>query len=240
MPMSSRAAVAAGLSLMGLACLVGQSSGQQDRDVQKTTASQAPAAKVIPPAVIGTVDIEAVFRAYDKVKVSSEAFKGDVMARQGELNKLAAEGKQAADMMAKFAPGSTDFKKTEAHISELKAKHQVLQEQSQSEFAQREADALASLYRDIQEMVGAVARARKMNYVVKISKEPISGNEPNSVVDAMRRTVVYADPATDITNDVVYWLNKRYKEASGPPANTAPSTAKAAPSSATSSPTTNK
>jgi outer membrane protein len=65
-------------------------------------------------------------------------------------------------------------------------------------------------------MVGRVAKWRKMTYVVKVSNQPISGGNPNSVMAAMANTMVYADPSNDITNDVVYNLNRMYKATGGP------------------------
>jgi outer membrane protein len=65
-------------------------------------------------------------------------------------------------------------------------------------------------------MVGRVAKWRKMTYIVKVSNQPISGANPNSVMAAMANTMVYADSRNDITNDVVFNLNKMYKSTSGP------------------------
>ena len=69
---SSRGILAIGLSLAGLAYLVAPTLGQgpqQDGSVRKTAspAAHAPPAPVAP--VIGTVDLELVFKSYDKVKV---------------------------------------------------------------------------------------------------------------------------------------------------------------------------
>ena len=69
--------------------------------------------------------------------------------------------------------------------------------------------------RKIQAMVGRIAQWRKMTYIVKVSNQPISGENPNSVMAAMANTMVYADPRNDITNDVVYNLNKIYKSTGG-------------------------
>lgn len=216
MAMSSRLAVAAGLSLLGLVGLVSQSSGQQDRDVQKTSTNQQhPAAQPLAPAIIGTVDLDAVFKGYEKMKVTMDSMKADITARQGDMSKIAAEGKQATEILAKLTPGSPDYKKTETRISQLRAQLQVLQEQSQNEFAQREAESLAGFYTDVQKMVAAVAKLRKMTYVVRISKEPVNGSQPDLVMAAMGRPVVYSDPTADITNDVIYYLNASYRRSTG-------------------------
>jgi Skp family chaperone for outer membrane proteins len=215
MRMSSRAGLAAGLCLVGLGSLVGRSEGQQDGSVQKAASSQPAAAKPLAPALVASVDIEAVFKDYEKVKVSSDAFQAEVAAKQGELQKLAADGKQQAEMLAKLTPGSPDFKKAESRITQLKAQFQAGKEQYESEFSQREAEALSSLYKDIQDMVGAVAKQRHITYVIKVQKTPVSSADPNSAMKAMSSAVVYADPTTDITSDVIYFLNEHYKRVTG-------------------------
>jgi len=89
---------------------------------------------------------------------------------------------------------------------------------------------LATLYKEIQAMVSRIAQFKGLTYVVKVSNEPVSGSNPNSVMAAIDKTIVYADPRNDITNDVVYNLNRNYKAAGGvtpkatsPPAGAAPS-----------------
>ena len=103
-------------------------------------------------------------------------------------------------------------------------------EQAQREFASREAEALGTIHKEIQAMVEAVAKYNHMTYVVRISSEPITSGDPNSVLAAMSRSVVYSDPSTDVTQVVVRMLNKKYKETSGVKGTTDPDTA---PASAT-------
>lgn len=70
-------------------------------------------------------------------------------------------------------------------------------------------------------MVVRWAKHRGMNYVLKYTdpqKQQITGADPNSVMNAISSTVVYADPQNDITNDVIYNLNRMYKAMAGPAA----------------------
>jgi outer membrane protein len=80
-------------------------------------------------------------------------------------------------------------------------------ESAEREFAMKEAQALATLYQEIQVMVTRIAQHRGMTYVVKVSNEPITGANPNSVMAAMVQDGVYADPRNDVNNDVIYNLN---------------------------------
>jgi Skp family chaperone for outer membrane proteins len=216
MVISARAIATIGLCSLGIAFLVGPSLGQQpDNGVRRTANPTAPALPPPIPPVIGTVDLDAVFKNYEKVKVSSEEFRAAAMSKKNELIKIQNEAQQVGEMLAKLTPGTDDFKKHENKVTELKARYEAGREQAEREFAAREAEAMATLYKEIQTMVGRVAKWRNMTYVVKVSNQPISGGNPNSVMAAMANTVVYADPRNDITNHVVHNLNNIYRSTSG-------------------------
>ncbi len=209
---SSRGILAIGLSLTGLALLVGPSLGQQQDGSIRKAAGQSPTTPPDPIApMIGTVDIEYVFKNYDKVKVANKDFNAAMLARKNDLMKIMSEAQQEAEMMQKFNPGSEDYKKHETRVTELKARHEAGREQAEREFALRQAESMATLYKEIQAMVARIAQWRRLNYVVKISNQPISGTDPNSVMGAISSTMVYADPRNDITSDVVHNLNRVYQ-----------------------------
>jgi outer membrane protein len=216
MVISARAIATIGLCSLGIAFLVGPSLGQQADTGVRRTASPTPAPATPIAPVIGTVDLDAVFKNYEKVKVSSEEFRAAAMSKKNELIKIQNEAQQVGEMLAKLTPGTEDFRKHENRVTQLKAQYEAGRESAEREFASREAEAMATLYKEIQTMVGLVARWRKMTYIVKVSNQPISGANPNSVMAAMANTVVYADNRNDITNDVVFNLNKRYKSTGGP------------------------
>jgi Skp family chaperone for outer membrane proteins len=215
MVVSTRAVVALGFGLVGVCLLVGPSLGQQpDGAVQKTSQSagrpKAPAA-----ATFGSVDIGVVMKKYDKVKVITEEFKAAMLAKQNELLKLRNEMQQEQEVMTKLNPGSADAKKHEDRMTQLKVQMEAGRESAEREFALREAEALGTMYQEIQAMVTRVAQWRSMNYIIRVSNDPITSSDPQSAMQAIQRTVVYADPTNDITEDVVYNLNRVYKAKGG-------------------------
>lgn len=60
-------------------------------------------------------------------------------------------------------------------------------------------------------MTAAVAKWRGLDYVIKVSPGIRSSSEPNEVLSVLNRSVVYADPRNDVTLDVIYNLNRRFK-----------------------------
>jgi outer membrane protein len=217
MVVSSRAIVASSLALLGMALLAGPTLGQQqDGGVRKAATTGASATPAPPtPATFGTIDMSEVFKNYDKVKVTGEEFRAAVMARRNDLMKLMTEMQHESEELAKMTPNSLDYKKREDHITQLKAQSEAGREQAEREFNLKEAEMLATLYKEIQSMVARVAKWKKMTYVLRVSNEPVTGSDPNSAMRAIERTVVYADSANDITKEVIHYLNTEYKKAGG-------------------------
>lgn len=212
---ATRVAVTAGLGLAGLAIVIGPVTAQQPADSAARRASTTPTPTARPAGmapVIATIDMDAVFKGYEKVNQLSDEFKANATLKQQELIKIQQEMKTSAEAMQKLTPSGPDFKKYENRITELKASHEAKREQFEREFSQREADSLAILYEEIQRMVGWYAKRKGINYVIKASNQPINGAEPNSVMSAMSRTMVYADASNDITKDVISSLNTAYRQ----------------------------
>ena len=215
---STRAALAIGLGLVGVAALVGQSVGQ-DAQVRQTNGTAAPvSAKAAAPAagLIGTIDMDFVLKNYDKFKYIIETENAEAYNRQNDLMKIANEARSESEKLAKLAPGSLDEKKIQDKMTSLKAQFEAGREQAQAEFSRKEVDALAAVYNDMQAMAAGVAKQRGMSFVMKYSNTPAKATDPKSVEGALSRSILYADSRTDITPDVVKWLNYRYKESGGP------------------------
>lgn len=222
----SRKALVVGFSLAGLGGIMLPSLGQGADDAKKAAAPAA-AAPAVPPAVIGAIDLDRVFKDYEKVKDQSEKFKGEAMKRQQELTRLVESGKSAAATLEKLKPNSPDYAKWDNEVTKIQAELQAKQQAFQKEFSKKESETLANLYNEVSQMTSAVARQRKLTFVVKISSEPVQGDDPQTVMAAMAKTIVFNDPSADITNDVIRYLNYNYEKTK------ATTDAQATPASAT-------
>jgi Skp family chaperone for outer membrane proteins len=164
-----------------------------------------------PAAVIGSIDIDAVFKRWVKAQEATKSHQAAVNVRRGELMKIESEAREEMGMLKKLRPGTVDYKKREDRIAELKAMMEAGREQAQREFTVRESQIMVSLLQEIQETIAAVAKAKGLNYVVKVAPGPKIDADPNEVTTAMGRSVLYADPRNDITEEVIGSLNRRSK-----------------------------
>ncbi len=230
MGVSPRKLLAIGLSLAGVIYLTAPTRGQApkgDPRIQPTNGAAngtrtpgtfAPGV----PTVIGTIDLDVVFKNYDKVKAATKEISMAVQVRRGDLLKLENTGRQEVEMMQKFQPGTPDYQKHEDKATEIKAKMEAGKEQYEREITLRQADTMATLYKEVQAYAGWVAKQRGITHVITVSNTPPSGSEPNSVLAAVNRPLIYSDARNDITNEVVYWLNEKYRNMAGPNAETKP------------------
>lgn len=224
MGVSRRKALAIGLSLTGVIYLGAQTRGQQtpkgDHRIQPTngtTTNVSPSGGFSPatPTVVGTIDLDHVFKNYDKVKAVTKELGSAIQVRKGELMKLENEGRQEVELMQKFQPGSPDYRKHEDRATEIKAKMEASKEQAEREITLRQAETMATLYREVQSYAKWVAQKRGITHVVTVSNAAPAGSDPNSVLAAINRPLVYADPRNDITNEVIHYLNMTYSGTAG-------------------------
>jgi Skp family chaperone for outer membrane proteins len=223
MGVSPRMVLAIGLSLAGVIYLVAPTKGQApkaDAHVQgangTTSGSRPSGVTQAAPTVVGTIDLETVFKNYDKVKAVQKELGAAIQVRKGELMKYDDEARSVVELMKKFNPGSKDYHDQENRLTELKAKMEASKEQAEREITLRQAETMATLYKEIQSYAKWVAQHRGITHVMSSSSAPPSGSDPNTVMAAISRPVVYSDPANDITNDVVYYLNSTYNKLGKP------------------------
>lgn len=166
-----------------------------------------------PRVALGTIDVDAVFKQAKKVTAASAAIRDLAAAQQAELNELVSEREALRRRMDEPGLDPLEMDSMEIQISELQTRLDAEREQAQREFAQREADVLASIYGEMMEVVADVARTRGFTHVVKVNSESVSANSsPTSVIEALKRSVLYADPRTDITAEVLRELDRRFLE----------------------------
>jgi Skp family chaperone for outer membrane proteins len=226
MGVSRRKIWAIGVSLAGFIYMVAPSNGQgqgqgqapkADARVQAANGATAgnraaSALKAATPTIVGTIDLDYVFKNYDKVKAANKELGAAIQIRKGELMKYDDEARSVYEMMKKLNPGSDDYHKHENRLTELKAKMEAGKESAEREITLRQAETMATLYKEVQAYAKWVAQKRGISHVMLTSNAPPSGSDPNSVMAAISRPVMYADPGNDITNDVVYYLNSSYQK----------------------------
>lgn len=226
------------LGLAAVVCLVVPLSAQQnDPNARPAAANNGAAAtktaqpRMIPSAKLGVIDMDYIFKNYDKAKTEFKRFNDSVQNEKAKNARAVAEVQAEMEKLSKLQPGGPDFKRQEAVITDMKLKAASSGQIAERDFARQEAELWLGLYSEVQSYAAKFAEVKGMTMVVQTSNERPTVEDPRSVLAYMSRTVVHHDPSTDITQDVLYSLNYYYKKkveaakvnaAPAPPANPNP------------------
>jgi RNA polymerase sigma factor (sigma-70 family) len=162
---------------------------------------------------VGSVDMDAVFRRYEKAQQANEQDDTYINAARERLANLEAHFKKLDAPLQRLAPGGPDFLALEGQIAALRNQYETERETLQREATRRQARTAAVLYEEIRGVITSVAKAKGLNYVVKVSPGPQPDSEPVEVMTSLKHSVVYADPRDDLTEEVIRDLNRRFRAA---------------------------
>lgn len=225
--------------MLGVGCFAafGLAASVLAQNAAQAPGAAAPPASAPAPAAIriGAIDMDKAFEGYKKAAFLREQIKQEITQKNSELSQLMNQMRETAKKLEGLDPSGNDFKATENEITNLKAKYEAQREQAQATFSRRDAEALATIYKDIQDMTSRVAKSKGLHFVVKVSNDPPSGSDPNSVLAAMSHSVVFYDASLDVTAMVVYNLNRQYESQGGatvPTATAAPTDRATVPTAA--------
>jgi RNA polymerase sigma factor (sigma-70 family) len=166
------------------------------------------------PAVeIGSVDIDAVLKRSAWFQQAGRDLKDLAQDDQRRLKELQDELDRLTIKQNKFAAASPDHRALQDKIAAHRHRSETQREEAQQELARREARVMSTLLEEIQTAITSVAKAKGLAYVVKVSPAVPTDTDPAAVQSALGRAVVYADPQTDITEDIIQELNRRSKAA---------------------------
>ena len=160
---SRRNALTFGVLLTGFFGIVEQVFGQQAKTDQLPQSA---------PSRIGTLNLQAIYEGYQKVKSLKEQFAREVKTRSLELAKFQQRGKEETVRLETLTPGTPEHQKTKATIDRLQFEFDAAQKQAQEEFAARETLMLSQLQKEVRAAASVVARKKGFSVVLQLPKEP--------------------------------------------------------------------
>lgn len=175
------------------------------------------AKKAAPPAPkIGLIDMEEVFKNYDKFSALQDEFNADMQVSQAQLKKgydrLQLMQKKAQDKSIK--KGSPKFLELEVNFTKKKAEFEADVQNSKRSFDRRKAELFKTIYGEVQDMVDAYAKRFEYTLVMQFRRPKFDSADPQSVQQSLTSSVVYYNPNDDITDHVIKYLNKQYASTS--------------------------
>jgi Skp family chaperone for outer membrane proteins len=167
--------------------------------------------------MIGSIDMDAVFKRYTKIRRYQETHKAALDAARGRIAKLQADAASSVELMQKLVPDSPEYRAARDQVATLKGRIESERAVAEGELSRLQARESAWLLEEIQRVIAEVARVKGMDFVVKVEAGLRADANPDEVFTAMKRSVLYANPRNDITEEVIGELNRRFVAAGDEP-----------------------
>lgn len=193
----------------------------------KAQAQQAPgaAAAAAPRAASGpavaVVDLNKIFKDHAKFQSMKEDMKRDVDQAENEVKLMRDEIQKLAQQLEDRKPGSPDYKELESQLASRQAQLQAKVQLLKKDFMLQEAKIYHQIYREVNDEIRSYADRMGISMVLRISDDPIDENDPQAVLEELKKSVVHHHPSVNITPVILSVINRRYgaaPQAQAPPA----------------------
>ncbi len=169
-----------------------------------------------PCTPVAFVNINQVFQAYPRAKklvqdlsAEHEKSKADLAARGDELRKA------AQDIDTKFDPGTPEYEKGKRAVALAMDELKYDGKATVDAILRKQVTGMAAVYKEVCAEAQRIAAARGYACVFNMDSDPISVEEKGQILGVNElklqmalRPAVWADPAHDITKDVIEALEK--------------------------------
>ncbi len=159
---------------------------------------------------IGLVDLNHVFRNYQKYMQLTEQLKADLKGREQEIEQLRTQLTQVLNQRDQYRPDSAEYRQFDEQIARTKAQLELKLSGTRREFQQRDAQLVYQTYHEVEAVIQQVARSRGLTLVLQQARiEKVDPSDPREVFRLVNRQVLFAIPGMDITDLVLSELNRR-------------------------------
>jgi Skp family chaperone for outer membrane proteins len=169
-----------------------------------------------PCTPVAFVNINQVFKAYPRanklvqdLNAEAEKSKADFTAREQDLRKA------AQDLEVKFDQGTPEYEQGRRKIELMLSEIQYDKKATVDVIVRKQVRGMGLVYKEVCAEAERIATAKGYSSVVNIDTDPITVEEKGQVIGVNElklqmalRTAIWADPAHDITKDVIEALEK--------------------------------
>jgi len=161
---------------------------------------------------VGLIDMAALFNKYKKFEKLREELRAEIEERQEELNQNMQQLRQLADEMKTFGPDTKEYSQREKRATQLQIELQSSKAAAQRKFFQEESRMYRTIYLEVTDLVKKYAEYHKYTLILRFTSDDLGENDdPQKVMAALQRQVVYYRSDDDITNEVLKFLNSKYE-----------------------------
>jgi len=136
---------------------------------------------------------------------------------EGMNNEKLQRIRQVQTTLQTLRPGTPQHRERSDELSRLSIEHRAWAEITDLSLQREQKSLIKSLYEKVEQATAEVAQQRGFHLVIADQRQPLPEDLDRVNVEQLvnminARTILYASPAIDISNDVLALLDKRYRE----------------------------
>lgn len=163
------------------------------------------------PKQIALIDMTHVFKNYDEFKNRRETLQAEVNVSNAKA-KMLFGNIQALQSGIKESENAKEKAELQKQLIEATSKYQVFRKTEQARFQEKEAQIYKEVYLQVHLVVADIAKKRGHTVVIRFKSEtPADAEDRKTILESMNRQVIYHDSGTDISEDVLKEVNRRYR-----------------------------
>ncbi len=168
------------------------------------------------PTRVGVLDLVEVFNKFEQTQVLNDKMNAFRLEISAEAEKRQTEVTAKQKERDAFQPDSADFKTRDKQFKEMLFAYRVWEALEQDNLANQHKMWILKTYDTINAAVQKIAASRGIQLVITTERIETAGADSKAILgQILSRKVVYADPALDITQEVLAGLNAEFKKAGG-------------------------
>jgi Skp family chaperone for outer membrane proteins len=160
-------------------------------------------------SVVGVVDVERCISEYKKAKDQRAALKAEIDEKLNGLREEKRKIEALKDSADIWTAGSNEWLDLQKKIKLGEATIELEGQAFQYQYERKLAEMITKLYEDVKREIKNVAETKGLKLVLMyVNSAPKGRNDSEVTNNIMVRPVMYFDPNSDITAEVVNRLNK--------------------------------
>lgn len=151
---------------------------------------------------VAIVNVDKVFRAYKPLQDKLAPLKADIQEFEKTVQLRQVELETIQQKLVRATPDSGEGPKLQQQMIKLQMELRGLIDKERKSFAKREAKIHADVYREMEEQVKKLCKARGIKLVVRQSDGAIDDEKVEEILKALNRNIIYAEDL-DLTDAVI-------------------------------------
>ncbi len=173
------------------------------------------------PHKIALIDMEYVFKNYEKLKYLQEEMKADLQVEDNKLKDKAKKGQQMVAELKDYKPDTPEYDARRQKIEKLDTDMKFDQKQIQARLQRENAKITLTVYHEMHDAVEKFCKHFNYTLAIQFTRTEANSSDPQRMMQVMNQQVVYYRKADsgkckdDLSEPVVKWLNEKYAKDSG-------------------------